>query len=224
MKTIFTSLLVILFALNAISQSQYELVKQSITRSGSLNQISKSIEIDNSCTKVSDYDSLNMSFTGNWGFGQSFSVSCSPTGDTVFAGSGAGVIIFDATDPYNPVKLSEISARALVDGSSYDPVNHLLYLAAYFSGIEVWNISDIYNPQRLGRAPATGLPRGGVHFRNSTSGTPDFAYLANVVDGIDVFNVADPQNPAKVGTYNFSGTQLVWNSFKSGDTLFVAAC
>ena len=48
MKTIFTSLLAILVALNAISQSQYELVKQSITRSGSLNQISKSIEIDNS--------------------------------------------------------------------------------------------------------------------------------------------------------------------------------
>lgn len=210
-------------ALNGNSQSQYELVKQSITKSGSLNQVSKSIEIDNSNTKISDYDSLNMSFIGNWGFGQSFSVSFSPTGDTVFAGSGAGVIIFDASDPYNPVKLSEISARALVDANSYDPVNHLLYLAAYFSGIEVWDLTDIYNPQRLGRAPATGLPRGGIHFRNSTSGTPEFAYLTNVVDGVDVFSVTDPQNPSKTGTYNFSGTQLVWNSFKRGDTLFVAA-
>ena len=223
MKTVITSLVVILFALNAISQSQYELVKHSITQSGSLNQISKSIEIDNSNVKISDYDSLNMSFTGNWGFGQSFSVSSSPTGDTVFASSGAGVIIFDATDPYNPVKLSEISARALVDGSSYDPVNHLLYLAAYFSGIEVWDLTDVYNPQRLGRAPATGLPRGGAHYRNSASGTPEFAYLTNVVDGVDVFSVTDPQNPSKTGTYNFSGTQLVWNSFKRGDTLFVAA-
>jgi hypothetical protein len=213
----------LMVSMSLISQSHYELVKQSITRSGTLNQISKTIEPLNLQSKVSDFDSLKMSFTGNWGFGQSFSVSCSPTGDTVFVGSGAGVIIFDASDPYNPVKLSEISARALVDGSSYDPVNHLLYLAAYFSGIEVWDVSDIYNPQRLGRAPATGLPRGGVHFRNNSNGLPDHAFLANVVDGVDVFSVADPQNPSKVGTYNFSGSQLVWNSFKSGDTLFVAA-
>jgi hypothetical protein len=38
-----------------------------------------------------------------------------------------------------------------------------------------------------------------------------------------VFSVSDPENPLKTGTYNFSGSQLVWNSFKAGDTLFVAA-
>ena len=35
-----------------------------------------------------DFDSLNMSFTGNWPAGQSFSISASPTGDTLFVGEG----------------------------------------------------------------------------------------------------------------------------------------
>ncbi len=99
----------------------------------------------------------------------------------------------------------------------------MLYLAAYFSGLEIWDVSDIYNPQRLGRAPATGLPRGGVHFRNNPAGAPEYAYLANVVDGVDVFSVGYPQQPEKVGNYNFTGSQLVWNSNMQGDTLFVAA-
>jgi hypothetical protein len=205
------------------SQDQYEQVKRYITPAGSLEQIAVPTAKENITPKISDYDSLNMSFTGNWGFGQSFSVSCSPTGDMVFAGSGAGVIIFDATDPYSPVKLSEIHARALVDASCYDPVNHIIYLAAYFSGLEVWDVSDIYNPYRLGRVPATGLPRGGVHFRNNVSGQPEYAYLVNVVDGIDVFSTVDPQFPSKIATYNFSGSQLVFNSFHAGDTIFVAA-
>lgn len=222
MKTTITLSIALLIALQLFSQSQYELVKPEIAKSGSLDQISKPL-INHPIVKLDDYDSLNMSFAGNWGLGQSFSISCSPTGDTVFVGSGAGVIIFDANDPYNPVKLSEIHARALVDASSYDAANQLLYLAAYFSGLEVWDLSDIYNPQRLGRVPATGLPRGGVHFRNSAAGTPEHAYLANVVDGVDVFNVSDPQNIVKTGTYNFTGSLLVWNSYKQGDSLYIAA-
>jgi hypothetical protein len=216
-------LLALLITLNSFAQSQFELMKPGIVKSGSTNQISKSVEPVIPQSKVSDFDSLNMSFAGNWGFGQSFSISCSPTGDTVFVGAGAGVIIFDATDPYNPVKLSEIHARALVDGSTYDPQNQLLYLAAYFSGIEVWDVSDIYNPQRLGRAPTTGLARGGIHYRNNSNGLPEYAYLANVAEGIDVFSVSSPTNPTKTGTYNFSGNQFVWNSFKSDDKIFLAA-
>ncbi len=172
---------------------------------------------------LSDFDSLNMSFVGNWGLGQSFSISCSPTGDTVFVGAGAGVIVFDATDPYNPVKISEIHARALVDGSAYDPVNKMLYLAAYFSGLEIWDVSDFSNPHRLGRIPTSGLSRGGVHYRLNSQGLPEFAYLVTVADGVDVFNVTDPQNPSLAGNYNFTGNQFVWNSFKSGDTLFLSA-
>jgi hypothetical protein len=223
MKATYSLFLAVITSLQLMSQGGYELKKIAMTRAGNPDAVYKTLPVSNTGAKLDDYDSLNMTFIGNWGLGQSYSVSCSPTGDTVFVGSGAGVIIFDATDPYNPVKLSELHARALVDASSYDPVNHLLYLAAYFSGIEVWDLTDIYNPQRLGRAPATGLPRGGVHFRNSSTGAPGYAYLTNVVDGVDVFSVDDPNLPTKTGTYNYSGSQLVWNSFKRGDTLFVAA-
>ncbi len=214
-----------LFGLLSHAQNQIETQKVFISQKGSVEQQqSENPNINpESLLLLNDFDSLNMSFTGNWGFGQSFSISCSPTGDTVFAGSGAGVMVFDATDPYNPVKISEIRARALVDGSAYDPGNHLLYLAAYFSGLEIWNVSDFSNPFRISRILTSGLARGGVHFRNNAQGLPEFAYLVTVADGIDVFNVTDPQNPSLAGNYNFTGTQFVWNSYKSGDTLFLSS-
>jgi hypothetical protein len=63
-----------------------------------------------------EFDSLNVSYMGSWGFGQSFSVSSDNSGNILFIGSGAGVIILDVTVPSAPVKLSEICPTALATG------------------------------------------------------------------------------------------------------------
>jgi len=212
---ILSALLCIAFMLQA--QDQYERVKRYITRAGSLELFAVSKPVENITPKISDYDSLNMSFTGNWGFGQSFSVSCSHTGDTVFVGAGAGVIIFDATDPYNPVKLSEIHARALVDASCYDPVNHIVYLAAYFSGLEVWDVTDIIHPVRMSRSNVDGLPRSGIYEKFFLE--YNYCLLATVANGLKVFNVTDPFNPVNFGGYSYN--QLCWSSAISQDNLFL---
>jgi len=162
-----------------------------------------------------DFDSLDMQFSGNWPYGQSFSVSSSPTGDTVFFGSGGGLLIVDATDPYNPVQLSEVRARALIDHSYYDASSKLLFLAAYFSGVEIWDLSDILNPQRLSRITLNSYPRGGIYSRDG------FLYIVTVADGMYVADVSDPSNPSMISHQNISGSP-VWTSSFDGDYAYLS--
>ena len=162
-----------------------------------------------------DFDSLQMNFTGNWPFGQSLSVSSSSTGDTVFFGSGAGLLIVDASDPYDPVVLSEVRARALIDHSYYDASSGLLFLAAYFSGVEIWDLNDILNPQRLSRIPLNSYPRGGIFSRDG------FLYIVTVADGLYIADISDPANPDFISHQLISGS-LVWTSSFDGDYAYLS--
>ena len=91
---------------------------------------------------VIDFDSSNTSFKGNFPFSYSYALAMSPEGDLVFVSSGGGIYVTDVSDPQNPVILSEVRTRSLVDQCTYDPVNKRLYVCAYFSGIEIWDLSD----------------------------------------------------------------------------------
>lgn len=168
-------------------------------------------------TLVIDFDSLNMAFTGNWPCGQSFSISASQTGDTLFVGEGGMLDILDATDPYNPVQISAVRARAIIDDSYYDPATARLYLAAYFSGIEVWDLSNISLPQRICRIPTSSYPRGGVFARGN------YVYITTVADGFYVADISDPENPVMVGHVSIPGNPLVWDSDCQGDFAYLAA-
>ncbi|MDB4304284.1 hypothetical protein N9934_05800, partial [Desulfosarcina sp.] len=222
MKKILLSFTAFLFVLITISQSQFELYSLSICKAGSQEVIKKEILPLNPEAKFIDYDSLNMNYTGSWSLGPSNCIISSPTGDTVFIGSGAGVIILDATDPYNPIKLSEVHARALVDYIHYSPEEGRLYLAAYFSGLEIWDVSDILNPFRLSRIGTSGLPRGGVYARKTSPTEDTYAYLVTVADGIDVCSVNDQGSPSFVGNQSFT-SQWVTNSAGLDNSLYLAA-
>ncbi len=113
---------------------------------------------------VIDFDSLNTSFKGNFPFSYSYALAMSPEGDLVFVGSGGGIYVTDVSDPQNPVVLSEVRTRSLVDQCTYDPVNKRLYVCAYFSGIEIWDLSDVYNPTRMSRFATEPYPRSGIAF------------------------------------------------------------
>lgn len=217
MKKFLLSFIAFLLVLGANSQNTFELQKISISKAGSQEIIHKTILPHNLQTKVDDYDSLNMSFTGSWSLGQSFCIAKSPTGDTIFIGVGAGVIIMDVTDPYNPIKLSEIHARALVDDICYDPIEERIYLAAYFSGLEIWDVSDILLPVRNSRIAVNGLPRSGIY--EKWNGSELFCILATVADGVQMFNVSEPNNPTFVGSFPVSN--LVWSSAFYENTLFL---
>jgi len=160
-----------------------------------------------------DFDSSWVSFEGNWPFGASYSISSFAPLNLAFVGSGAGVYITDISDPDNPVILSEIRARSLVDGSFYDAVTQRLYLAAYFSGIEIWDLSDIYNPVRLSRCPTEPYPRAGIY----ASG--DYVFATTVAYGLRVIDVSDPTNPYEVADCPIS--DYVWNMAVSGNYIYI---
>lgn len=147
----------------------------------------------------SGYDSLYMSFQGNWALGSPKDVVSSITGDTIFIIAGGGVIITDISNPASPQLISEVHARALVDFIYYDYATHHLYLAAYFSGFEIWDLSDINFPVRLSRTPTDALPRGGIYAYDG------YLYVITYADGILIYNLTDPGNPLYMSTTTVSG-------------------
>ncbi len=160
-----------------------------------------------------DYDSTNVSFEGNWPFGYSYSISSNEESDLVFVGSGGGVFVTDVSDPENPVILSEVRARSLVDKSYYDAATQRLYLAAYFSGVEIWDLSDLYNPVFLSRCPTEPYPRGGIY----ASG--DYVFAATVGYGLRVIDTSDPLIPYEVTSISTGSN--VWYMKVSGDYAYL---
>lgn len=163
-----------------------------------------------------EFDSLNVSYLGSWGFGQSFSIESNSAGTTEFIGSGAGVIILDVTNPATPVKLSEISTRGLVDAIYFDESTSRLYVTAYFAGFEIWDVSTLSVPIKIGGGPINGLPRGGI-FANG-----NFVYVVSVADGVQIFDISIPTAPVNTGNCPLDPNNLAWNSAKSGNLIFAA--
>jgi hypothetical protein len=163
-----------------------------------------------------EFDSLNVSYQGSWALGQSFTISCNGPGNILFVGSGAGVIVLDVSTPSYPVELGEIHTRGLVDAIYFDEAANRMYLCTYFSGFEIWDVSNFAAPVRLGRGSTTGLPRGGIF----ASG--NYVYVVTVADGVQVFDASDPSSPVNVGNCPLSATNFAWNSAKSGDYIYVA--
>lgn len=167
-------------------------------------------------TPMFEFDSLNVSYQGSWGFGQSFSMGSNAAGTIEFVGSGSGVIILDVTNPASPVTLSQFSTRGLVDAIYFDESTHRLYVTAYFAGFEIWDISNISAPVKIGGGPVTGLPRGGIF----ASG--NYVYVVSLVDGVQIFDVSTPSSPVNTGNCPLDPNNLAWNSAKSGNLIFAA--
>lgn len=212
----------LLFLFSNLLMAQYEVIELKTPRAGTTEVIHQKL-LPKDPGKEITYDSLNMNYTGGWSLGQSFCIASNENADLVFVGSGAGVIIFDATDPYNLIKLSEVHARALVDDIHYDPDYGWLYLSAYFSGLEVWDVNDLENPYRLSRIGTTGLARGGVYLPPipEIPGQTPTVFMVTVADGIDVISVSWEGQPTFITNENLTGSLLIWDSYGKGDTLFL---
>jgi hypothetical protein len=164
---------------------------------------------------VIDFDSSNVSFRGNYPFSISYSLAMSPAGDLVFVGSGGGIYITDVSDPNNPVVLSEVRTRSLVDDCTYDSVNHRLYVCAYFSGVEIWDLSDLYNPVRMCRIPTEPYPRSGVAY----SGNYLFVTTNYTIWSYDI---SDPYHPAIAGQL-YLGNSLISQLYMKGNIIYITS-
>ena len=79
------------------------------------------------------FDSLNVRFVGNWPFGPSWAVCVDSARNLVFVGSGGGVYVLDISEVSNPVRVSEIRTRGVVNGLYYDNTAQILYGLLYTS-------------------------------------------------------------------------------------------
>lgn len=179
----------------------------------------KNMRSDNFLSKetldVLNFDSSNVSWKGNYPFGSAFGLGMSSSGDLVFVGSGGGIYVTDVTNPLNPVIVSEIRTRSLVDDCTYDPVNKRLYVCAYFSGIEIWDLSDLQNPVRMSRIPTEPYPRSGVAY----SGNYIFFTTNN---NLFSYDVSDPYNPT-IANELFVTNALILQMYLKGNILYIVA-
>jgi len=205
------------FHLHLASQNIGTPFEGNLPRAGQTLPVNPGFELPKMTERAIDFDSLNMAFIGNWPSGQSFSISASPTGDTLFAGEGGMMNVLDVTDPYNPVQIAEIRARAIIVASYYDPATARLYLAAYFSGIEIWELGDFTSPHLICRIPTNSYPRGGVYAREN------LVYVTTVADGFYVFDISNLANPIQVGHNTIGVNLLFWDSDCEGDFAYLAA-
>ncbi len=169
-----------------------------------------------SLSVIAQFDSLNVTYQGSWGFGQSFSMGTNQAGNLKFVGSGAGVIILDVTDPSNPVKVSEFSTRGLVDAIFFDESTNRLFVTAYFAGFEIWDLSNVASPVRIGQASVIGLPRGGIYADGN------YVYVVSVADGVQVFDISQVEYPLFIGSCQINPDYLAWTSDKYGNYIYVA--
>jgi hypothetical protein len=74
-----------------------------------------------------------------------------------------------------------------------------MYLAAYFSGFEIWDLADITSPVRLSRTPTESLSRAGIYVYG------DYLFVITYAGGMLVYNVTDPVNPVLITTTPIAG-------------------
>lgn len=87
-----------------------------------------------------------MSFLGNWPSGINYSLIYSGIDNIFMLGSGGTMIVLDLSDPEQPETISEVRSRSLVDCAFFDTETNRLYLGAYFSGVEIWDLNDMQHP------------------------------------------------------------------------------
>lgn len=120
-------------------------------------------------------------------------------GGYLYVAVNSRMMIYDISDPANPVRLSLIGAGSqafdiAVQGS-------LAVIANTGGNVRIYDVSDPISPQLL-----SIVPIGGTGFV-SISG--DFVYAANFSStNFNVIDISDPRNPVVTGTVNLGGGGL----------------
>jgi hypothetical protein len=144
---------------------------------------------------IMDFDSLNARFIGNWPFGHAYTVSYDTLRNLCFVGSGGGIYILDASNPSNPLYISELHTRGLIKDLFYDATMDRLYAACGTGGLEILDLTNPNLPQKLG---CSFIPNNayGIYV------IYPYAYIADGDSGLRVFNILDPNNPQELGHLN----------------------
>jgi hypothetical protein len=132
-------------------------------------------------------DSLNVRCVGRWPFGPGFEVYGDTVNDILCFGSGAGVLVFDISNPSSPVRFSQIAANGLI--MQIYMRDSLLFVSSYGNGIEVFDLADPSMPAKISQI---SVPARDFCLKDT------FAYCV-AEDSLRIVNIADLDNPFQVG-------------------------
>jgi len=137
--------------------------------------------------KPKQRDSLNVRCVGRWPFGPGFEVYGNSATNILCFGAGSGVLVFDISDPGNPVRLSQIAVNGLI--MQIYIKDSLLFVASYGDGIEVFNLANPSLPVKISQI---NIPARDFCIKDT--------FLYSVAeDSLRIINIADIFNPYQVG-------------------------
>jgi hypothetical protein len=134
---------------------------------------------------------------GQWG-GCTYAVATD--GNLVYMGVGPRLVVLDVSNPAQPVKVgqSPVLPHEVADIAI---AGRYAYLATFYGGLQVVDISDPCAPAWVGGHDTTG-----DYVAVAVDG--DYAYVVDWYDGLHIFDVSQPTAPVRVGRYAADST--VW--------------
>ncbi|MBD3160952.1 MAG: hypothetical protein GF346_02185 [Candidatus Eisenbacteria bacterium] len=151
------------------------------------------------------YDSLNVQRLGGWPFGAPEVVAVDEKRDLAFQSAGAAVVVFDVSDPADPVPISDsMWGSGVIQDLFYDPSTERLYAAQGLAGLEIWSVADPAAPVKLGRTHIEQYnlvaPIRGVEVWDR------WAYVAaswGIIHRIDVTDPTDPYDYSYIVNFSY---------------------
>jgi len=114
------------------------------------------------------------------------------SGSTAYVAAGYdGLVIYDITEPHNPVKLGQLETYYAYDVAVNG--NHA-YVADYEGGLRIIDISTPAAPSLVATYPTSDYAYG-----LDVAGS--YAYVAIDSGGLEIINIATPSTPTFAGSY-----------------------
>ena len=152
------------------------------------------------------YGPESLSLVGTWPFGPSWAVETAMIGGQPYAflGSGGGVYALDVSQPGNPQIVSDaIRTQGVIVGLHAS--GNILYVAAFDSGLFIYDVSDPARPALLSTLQAEGAV-----WDMAVQG--QYTYVVDdhyPTSSLSVVDVSDPSHPEIMGHYEHT-----WRAFR----------
>jgi len=160
------------------------------------------------------FDSLNVSFVGNWPLGSSYAIAADSIRNYIFLTSGGGILIFDASDPLQPVKLPyHIFTKGFIRDIHFDYSTQRIYIANEAAGIEIWDLTNISNPTKLGFFDNMGL----AYYLDISN---EYIYASDRFS-IRALDISNPSTPHQVSSFVISNLEC-YSLYVKDTTLYLA--
>ncbi len=155
-----------------------------------------------------------------WPYAGARAVAVDAARDLVYLGSGGAVLVLDMSDPADPQLVSDsLHTDGHVRDLRYDGANQHLCVADWRTGLEIWDLEDPQNPERLSSVP--------VYYSGTDADFPtdglvilgEYLYINANDARVHAFDISDAANPVDLGVQ----AGPFWYYIEDRDTDDVAA-